>query len=527
MGNNITYEIEDDDEYLSDDSSISRGGEGEYLNLALESMLQEIVNQETNTMPPVIRKKPDLRVFRHTMMYKEIKALSALPANSKRPNGRWCLSRGLMKRENGLVGFPSGSFTSSQHRRIANFFVPNKKVDRLMSLDSKIYVCKFNTDGSRLITASQDATVRIFDASRGTYHRIKRLKVRDVSWDILDVDFSPCGKFFAYSTWTDSFLVVPLDSDGGNDCQNYTLGVERNGAGMFSVRFSPCDNGRTLIGGCNDSNIYVCDRETSHIRALRTQSSFPVDINAVSYVCDQDPNLIVSGCHNGILKLWDLRCCGGYDHRPAKCQSTFLGHFDGITFIDPRNDGNYLLSNSRDQSIKIWDLRQPTPSNKIRKHPSTPLVEWDYRFSQVPREYYNPTKPLDGDVSVMTYRGHKVTKTLLRAKFSPAVQTGQRYIYTGCSTGRIIIYDVLTGHIKEAIESHRNVIRDLHWHPVRGEIVSSSFDAHVNLIMYKNKPNIRQDSDNVQRPLRRSRRIAHRKAEMDDEGEDEDEDVDF
>lgn len=138
------------------------------------------------------------------MMYKEIKALSGLPANSKRPNGRWSLTRGLMKRENGLTGFPSGSFTPSQHRRIANFFVPNKKVDRLMSLDSKIYVCKFNADGSRLITASQDATVRIFDSSRWTYHRIKRLKVRDVNWDILDVDFSPCGRFFAYSTWTDS-----------------------------------------------------------------------------------------------------------------------------------------------------------------------------------------------------------------------------------------------------------------------------------------------------------------------------------
>lgn len=109
-----------------------------------------------------------------------------------------------MKRENGLAGFPSGSFTSSQHRRIANFFVPNKKVDRLMALDSKIYVCKFNHDGSRLITASQDATVRIFDASVGTYHRIKRLTVRDVNWSILDVDFSPCGRFFAYSTWSDS-----------------------------------------------------------------------------------------------------------------------------------------------------------------------------------------------------------------------------------------------------------------------------------------------------------------------------------
>lgn len=46
--------------------------------------------------------------------------------------------------------------------------------------------------------------------------------------------------------------------------------------------------------------------------------------------------------------------------------------------------------------------------------------------------------------------------------------------------------------------------------------------------MYKNNPNInRSGSENLQRPLRRSRRIAHRKGEIDEEDEDEDEDVDF
>lgn len=38
----------------------------------------------------------------------------------------------------------------------------------------------------------------------------------------------------------------------------------------------------------------------------------------------------------------------------------------------------------------------------------------------------------------MTYRGHRVRKSLLRAKFSPLETTGQRYIYTGSSTGHLI-----------------------------------------------------------------------------------------
>lgn len=104
----------------------------------------------------------------------------------------------------------------------------------------------------------------------------------------------------------------------------------------------------------------------------------------------------------------------------------------------------------------------------------------------------------------MTYRGHRVSKTLLRAKFSPLEQTGQRFIYTGCATGRIIskyhicvslfiiysfsfcvVYDVLTGRIREAIEGHRNVIRDLDWHPVRSEIVSSSVRKYNISTLYR------------------------------------------
>lgn len=62
MGNNITNESEDFDDYVSDDSSLGFDG-AEQIHIAY-SMLAQIVRQETNEMPPVIRKKPDLRIFR-------------------------------------------------------------------------------------------------------------------------------------------------------------------------------------------------------------------------------------------------------------------------------------------------------------------------------------------------------------------------------------------------------------------------------------------------------------------------------
>lgn len=51
---------------------------------------------------------------------------------------------------------------------------------------------------------------------------------------------------------------------------------------------------------------------------------------------------------------------------------------------------------------------------------------------------YNVTKPIEGDTSIVTFKGHRIQKSLIRAKFSPEATTGQRYIYSGCATGRLI-----------------------------------------------------------------------------------------
>lgn len=183
--------------------------------------------------------------------------------------------------------------------------------------------------------------------------------------------------------------------------QSFNLHAEESRAGIFSLRFSPC--GQHIIGGSNNSLIYVVDRETHAVRMINTQRTHKDDINAVSFISDQDSNIFVSGCNDGVLKLWDLRCAGStvrgrsgsgssYNNNRNNFTSVkhmpvgvFKGHLDGITYIDPRNDGHYLLTNSKDQSIKIWDMRMTSPNNKLNKV-ILPLIPWDYRWDTVPRE---------------------------------------------------------------------------------------------------------------------------------------------
>lgn len=54
------------------------------------------------------------------------------------------------------------------------------------------------------------------------------------------------------------------------------------------------------------------------------------------------------------LQVWDRRCLNA----EGKPVGVLMGHLEGITFIDSRGDGRYLISNGKDQAIKLWDIRK-------------------------------------------------------------------------------------------------------------------------------------------------------------------------
>jgi len=79
----------------------------------------------------------------------------------------------------------------------------------------------------------------------------------------------------------------------------------------------------------------------------------------------------------------------------------------------------------------------------------------------------------------MTYIGHSVRSTLIRAYFSPQHITGSKYIYSGSNDGKIFVWNVLTGEVEKVINAHETTIRDLSWHPYEPVIASTSWDTKV------------------------------------------------
>ncbi|ETE67970.1 DDB1- and CUL4-associated factor 11, partial [Ophiophagus hannah] len=167
------------------------------------------------------------------------------------------------------------------------------------------------------------------------------------------------------------------------------------------------------------------------------------DVNAVAFA-DNSSHIVFSGGDDAICKVWDRRTMREDDPQPG--------------------DARYLISNSKDQTIKLWDMRKFSGQEGLEasRHAVTQQI-WDYRWQQVPK---------------------KVLHTLIRCRFSPPHSTGQQYIYSGCSTGRVVVYDLLSGLIVKKLVNHQACVRDVSWHPYEEKIVSSSWDGNVCLWEY-------------------------------------------
>jgi WD repeat-containing protein 23 len=90
--------------------------------------------------------------------------------------------------------------------------------------------------------------------------------------------------------------------------------------------------------------------------------------------------------------------------------------------------------------MKLWDLRKMMTSADIENiDPIDYSTGFDYRFEQYPDQYRRNAK---NDCSVVTYRGHRVLKTLIRCHFSPPGSTNSRYVYSGSEDGKVYVYNL-------------------------------------------------------------------------------------
>lgn len=108
-------------------------------------------------------------------------------------------------------------------------------------------------------------------------------------------------------------------------------------------------------------------------------------------------------------------------------------------------DGSYLLTNSMDNSLRIWDVR--------------------------------PYAPVERCVKIFSGHQHNFEKNLLRCAWSPdgtkvAAGSSDRFVYIWDTTSRRIIYK---------LPGHNGSVNDVKFHPNEPIVVSGASDKQIYL----------------------------------------------
>lgn len=361
---------------------------------------------------------------------------------------------------------------------LATDVIPNTDGTTVASYYANAYVGQYSSDSSFYYTCVRDFRLHIYDTTapitptnpsarisrirngiltqdhETSMKIIKTIRAHPGGWTITDSHLSPDNQRMIYASVSNIvYMVSTLDSSGVQTPINFADPARRDQHynyddryGIWSCKFS-ADGNEVIAGGAGLVFVYdlLANKRTVKIQAHSD------DINSCCWADTASGNVLVSASDDSFLKVWDRRSLGS---TPTP-SGVLIGHTEGITYVSAKGDGRYVISNGKDQVLRLWDLRMMRSNSDYEavrgKHYGIP--NFDYRRASYPKPRF---KAHPKDCSVMQYTGHEVLRTLIRCHFSPAETTGGQYIYSGGADGRIHIWS-LDGRVVQVLDRSRTL----------------------------------------------------------------------
>ncbi len=306
----------------------------------------------------------------------------------------------------------------------------------------------FSPDGTRLLSGSDDKTVKLWDATTG-----QLISTFEAHAEVKSVAFSPDGTRLLSGGRDDTLKL--WDSASGQ-----LLRVLSSPA--LSVAFSP-DGTRLLSGGSRGARLW--DAASGQLIYSFTEHELPVYAVAFS----PDGTRLLSGAEH--VRLWDTAS--------GRLIRSFKGYSDSVQSVASSPDGKHLLSGSADKTLKLWDaatgqlvrtfvghahwLRSvafsPDGTRLISDGDDRMLRLWDTASGQLVRTFETERRNV-GSVA-----------------FSP---DGTRLLSIG-PDNTLALRDTASGQLLHTLRGHKSLVESVAFSPDGTRLLSGSDDRTLGL----------------------------------------------
>lgn len=213
-----------------------------------------------------------------------------------------------------------------------------------------ISAVKFHPVYSIVVSASQDATIKIWDFETGEFERT----LKGHTMAVQGLDFDHTGNFLVSCS---ADLTIKIWDFQTYECVKTLKDHEHN---ISAVKF--LSSGDQIVSASRDKTIKIWETSTGYCQ--RTLNVHEDWVRALEVT--DDGALMASAGHDKTVRLWDLakleviHVMRDHTHY-VECLAfspatlTSLEGPDGKTYKGKDGPGNFLASGSRDKTIKIWE----------------------------------------------------------------------------------------------------------------------------------------------------------------------------